>query len=434
MYLVIIRAEEEYIYLRRGAITQLALVILVLVFILIALRQVGGYSIRIWQIMLIGAGGVLFTGQISLSDAFHAINPGVMFFLLGMFVIGEGVKSSGILEDCISWICHHAHSGEMLLALIIGTMGLLSAVLINDTIAIIGAPLILTIADRFLISKPGAMIALCFSVTTGSVFSPIGNPQNYLIASYIPELSPYLLFFIGLFIPTILSMGVIYAILRPLFRKVEPENLDCMLLISRMAIDRWPVYLSFIILVVGVGLQILDGLQIWKWSIPIEWIALTGAIPVVVFSKDKIRLFKDIDWYTLIFFAAMFILMQSVYDTGFFQDLLPETGISDVFFVMTAGVLLSQVISNVPFVALFQPLLLSPGVSPSVILALAAGSTIAGNLTILGAASNVIIIQQAERRGVHIPMMLFCRYGIPVTICQMLIYTVYIHFICLFGF
>jgi Na+/H+ antiporter NhaD/arsenite permease-like protein len=113
------------------------LIILGLVFILITIRQVGRFSFKIWQVMLAGAILALLTGEISPGDAVHAINPGVMLFLLGMFIVGEGVKSSGLLEDCIDWICSHATSGDMLLLLVTWTMGLLSAVLMNDTIAII---------------------------------------------------------------------------------------------------------------------------------------------------------------------------------------------------------------------------------------------------------------------------------------------------------
>lgn len=376
--------------------------------------------------MLAGAVLTLITGQISPHDAIQAINPGVMLFLLGMFIVGEGVKNSGLLDDCITWICRHARSGDMLLILIIGTMGLLSAVLMNDTIAIIGAPLILVLAGRFGVSKPGAMIALCFSVTTGSVFSPIGNPQNYLIASYVPDMSPYLLFFSGLFIPTLLSLGVIYVFLRPLFRQACIPAEECRIREISPDINPWPVYLSFLFIFTGIGMQVINGLFQIGWAVPIEWIAITAAIPVLTFSQERTRLLRNIDWYTLIFFAAMFVLMQSVYNTGFFQGLMPETGGTDILLVLVAGILFSQVISNVPFVALFQPVLLSTGVSPAIVLALASGSTIAGNLTILGAASNVIVVQQAERYGVHISMKLFCRYGIPVTFCQMCIYATFL--------
>jgi len=56
-------------------------------------------------------------------------------------------------------------------------------------------------------------------------------------------------------------------------------------------------------------------------------------------------------------------------------------------------------------------------------MALAAGSTIAGNLFILGAASNVIVIQNAERRShTTITFLEFARVGIPLTILQTGVY------------
>jgi len=402
------------------------LIILGLVFIQITIRQVGRFSFKIWQVMLAGAILALLTGEISPGDAVHAINPGVMLFLLGMFIVGEGVKSSGLLEDCIDWICSHATSGDMLLLLVTWTMGLLSAVLMNDTIAIIGAPLILVLAGRFGVSKPGAMIALCFSVTTGSVFSPIGNPQNYLIASYVTDMSPYLLFLSGLCIPTMFSLFVIHIFLRPFFKGAKIPEGSCMTRTVSPEISKKPVYLSFLLIFSGIATQVINGIFNSGWAVPIEWVAIAAAIPVLVFSSDKIGTIKNIDWHTLIFFASMFVLMQSVYNTGFFQGMMPAGGGTDVLVVLAGGVLLSQVISNVPFVALFQPVLLSPGVSPSIALALASGSTIAGNLTILGAASNVIVILQAERHGIFVPMSLFCRYGIPVTLCQTCIYAAFL--------
>jgi Na+/H+ antiporter NhaD/arsenite permease-like protein len=59
-------------------------------------------------------------------------------------------------------------------------------------------------------------------------------------------------------------------------------------------------------------------------------------------------------------------------------------------------------------------------------MALAAGSTIAGNLTILGAASNVIIIQNAERQGETLTFLEFARVGVPLTVVQIVVYGVWL--------
>lgn len=135
---------------------------------------------------------------------------------------------------------------------------------------------------------------------------------------------------------------------------------------------------------------------------------------------------KNIDWCTLVFFAAMFVLMDSVWRSGIFQSFLDDSSASftSVPVILALSVLFSQIISNVPFVALFQPLLQNP--SPQDLMALAAGSTIAGNLFILGAASNVIIIQNAEKSGETLTFLDFARVGVPLTALNLLVYWIFL--------
>ena len=96
---------------------------------------------------------------------------------------------------------------------------------------------------------------------------------------------------------------------------------------------------------------------------------------------------------------------------------------------MAVSVLLSQLISNVPLVALYLPVLQHAGAGTPELMALAAASTFAGNLFILGAASNVIVIQNAERRaGVTLTFLEFARAGVPLTAINAIIYWVFLRF------
>jgi Na+/H+ antiporter NhaD/arsenite permease-like protein len=96
--------------------------------------------------------------------------------------------------------------------------------------------------------------------------------------------------------------------------------------------------------------------------------------------------------------------------------------------ILLTSTVISQFISNVPFVALFQPMIMQAGGQTSQLMALAAGSTIAGNLTILGAASNVIIIQNAEKQGETLTFSEFAKVGIPLTFLQLVVYSVWLVF------
>ena len=125
----------------------------------------------------------------------------------------------------------------------------------------------------------------------------------------------------------------------------------------------------------------------------------------------------------------MFVLMAAVWNSGFFQAWIGKWsgGLLSVVLVLTVSVLLSQLISNVPLVALYLPLLMHAGASPKELMALAAGSTVAGNLLILGAASNIIIIQNAEKKTGHtIHFFEFARVGIPLTAMNVLVYWLFL--------
>jgi Na+/H+ antiporter NhaD/arsenite permease-like protein len=98
--------------------------------------------------------------------------------------------------------------------------------------------------------------------------------------------------------------------------------------------------------------------------------------------------------------------------------------------VMGLSVGFSQFISNVPMVALYLPVLEHLGAGTSTYMALAAGSTIAGNLTILGAASNVIIIQSCENRSNEtISFWEFFRIGLPLTAVNVAVYWIFLRFV-----
>lgn len=118
--------------------------------------------------------------------------------------------------------------------------------------------------------------------------------------------------------------------------------------------------------------------------------------------------------------------MESVRVSGFFQSYFVRFEASSIPVIFSTSIFLSQFISNVPLVALYLPLLQQQGAGLVELVALAAGSTIAGNLFVLGAASNVIIIQNAEERGVYISFLDFAKIGVLVTLVNFLVYWAFI--------
>lgn len=403
-------------------------VILALVLVLIALRNIGGIRLAIWQIMLGGALAVLLLGQISPVDALYAINADVMIFLFGMFVIGEAIQESGLLITLSNRLFRREMSMDLLILLLIAATGFFSAVLMNDTVAIIGTPFVLYLAKKFNIPPVMLLLVLAFSVTTGSVVSPIGNPQNLLIALEASLVNPFLTFFIYLAVPSLAGLLLIYGAMKVFY----PREFDkCILPCGHEAAGDTsltrPAMISLSLIFGIIGLRILLVVLETGITIPLTAIAVVAALPVLVLSPKRVHIVRSIDWQTLVFFAALFVLMQSVWDTGIFQQSMESAvyPITSVPVIFTLGVIVSQFISNVPFVALALPLMSQAGASDAALMALAAGSTLAGNLLILGAASNVIIIQNAEKEGMSIRFSEFARIGIPLTCAQTLVFWVW---------
>jgi len=404
--------------------------VLAAVFILVAVRQVGRFNFKIWQIMLGGAVAVLLSGQIAPLDALRAINIDVMLFLFGMFIVGEALVASGYLFSVTSRIFTRTQNTDQLMLALLFGMGMLSALLMNDTLAIIGTPLVLGLAARFRISKKLLLLALAFAITTGSVMSPIGNPQNLLVAVNSGMGAPFVTFGLYLAIPTLACLAASYVLLRLFYpQEFHPCPVGPA---PEVTLDEDLTLLakcSLAILVSLAAVNIVLSLIGRSILVPLPLIAVCAALPILIFSQKRLRVLKQIDWCTLIFFAAMFVVMESVWQSGFFQQFVSEGGIAAVPAILVSSVVISQFISNVPFVALFLPMIMQAGGTTSQLMALAAGSTIAGNLTILGAASNVIIIQQAEKEGATLTFLEFAKVGVPLTLVQVAIYWAFLGFV-----
>jgi len=408
----------------------LSVAVLLLVFLLIAIRQVGALRLQIWHIMTAGALMVLVMGEITSAEALKAVDMDVMVFLFAMFVVGHALEESGYLSHLSYQYFKRARSLSVLLMMVIGGSACASALLMNDTLAVVGTPVMLLLARKHEMPAKPLLIALMFSVTIGSVMSPIGNPQNLLIAINGNVQSPFVTFLAWLFIPTILNLVFLYWFLKRRYRgdlheeglkhSQEPIRDHEMAVLSKLS-------LQFLVLLVFV--KIIMGIMGIDAGLRLTHIAVAAALPLLVGSSRRFWLIKNIDWATLAFFVSMFILMESVWKGGFFQSLLSRMNdsLTSYHAVLGVSVLLSQFISNVPLVALYHPILTASGVLVPGLMALAAGSTIAGNLTILGAASNVIVIQAAERRNkVTISFMEFLSVGFPVTMVNILIYWGYL--------
>jgi Na+/H+ antiporter NhaD and related arsenite permeases len=196
-----------------------SVIILAFVFLLITFRRWGNLELKIWQIMSLGALLSIGTFQISIRRAVESINFEIIFFLVGMFIVGEALYKSGYLSKISYHFFNKANSTDKLLIYIIFLMGFFSAILMNDTIAIIGTMVVIQFSKDHKIPAKILLLALAYSITIGSVMSPIGNPQNLVIATSPALPHPFINFIKYLFIPTIINLYLIYLIIKIFYKE-----------------------------------------------------------------------------------------------------------------------------------------------------------------------------------------------------------------------
>ncbi|MRN60661.1 MAG: citrate transporter [Nitrosopumilales archaeon] len=440
-----------------------AIGVFVIVFFLIVERRRLN-NIPIWTSMLIGAAVMIGLQVISLEDAFKAINLDVIIFLFGMFSIVSALDKSGVLKFVAVKMLSKAGNdlNSILLVFVIG-FGIISAFLVNDTIALLGIPLIVHISRQISIRPTVLFIALAFGISIGSVMTPIGNPQNLLIAikSNIPL--PFLTFLRWLFIPTIVNLFLTYFILKVYFKEElskVPHNRvgdgekvmdnDEQLLLTNAITNPRLAKISVIILLFTVaGFVISEVLQFLFHVVyfSISVIAVLGATAIYAFSRERRELMYNVNYSVLVFFAAMFVFTSALWTSGLIPEIMMhipnpvannnnnDNVIRNNAIISVVSVTLSQILSNVPFIVLYNNVMINNGFNADDVsqwMMLAAASTIAGNLTIFGAASNIIIIEAAESRGVKaFSFFEFLKIGSMVTASNLIIYYLFTTF--LFG-
>ncbi len=382
----------------------ISLAVSAIIFGLIALREWLPAWLKIWHIMGAGALFLLASGQIAPVDAWAAVDWDVILYLFAVFSIGTALFQNGLSHRLARRLAlFNSRRGSF--AAFMVAAGAVAALLTNDAAAIIGTPVAFVLARHTRSDPKIYLIGLCVAVTIGSMATPIGNPQNLLIAASGGVPYPVFTFFQWLFVPTALSLAAaiwwlgrgqsIPAATLPLDGTTEEGSLAMDAKNERI----WPSYVSLILLVVLVlGDSLLNSIDP-DHAIPLGVAGFVACLPVYLFDHKRVRIARDLDWATLAFFVAMFVVTGALIQSQTLQQLLGEmqNHLDEPLVTAAISFLASQAFSNVPVVDMYLKLLEETSV-PNLMM-LAAASTLAGNVFIISAASNVIVVQQAERFG-----------------------------------
>ncbi|MEM3530691.1 MAG: ArsB/NhaD family transporter, partial [Nitrososphaerales archaeon] len=160
-------------------------------------------------------------------------------------------------------------------------------------------------------------------------------------------------------------------------------------------------------------------------KIDIPLIALLGAALMLLLSGIKpSKIISKVNWVLLLFFSGLFVVIEGASKAGVLDLLLNDINISPnvegIISLNFFSALISQIVSNVPLTMLIIPLI--KNVQSNLLwISLAAGSTLGGNATLIGAVANLIVVEEADKKGVKISFKEFTKTGIIVTILTILI-------------
>lgn len=396
------------------AIHWLPVGIFLVTYVLIAIESNRGSYLDRTASAFCGAVAMVIAGVLTLDAAYQSVDWNTIIFLLGIMILVAHFRVSGFFD----WIAVHisalARTPRQLLLLLIFTSGILAAFFVNDTICLIFTPIVLSVTERLDLPAAPYAIALATSANIGSTMSVTGNPQNALIGvsahfsflGFLAHLAPVAL--VGLALNGVLLLVI--------FRKKLPRGMFPVRMVEpSVAVNQT------LLLKCGTAALLVVVLWAFNFSFPLV-AASVGALILVIGRVKSEFIHRNIDWTLLLFFAALFVVIAGLEKSGavayvvrYFQPELHGSVIARIFGLSGAMVVLSNLVSNVPAVLIFEPIVRTLSQQHLAWLVLASASTLAGNCTPFSSIANLIVLEQANRKT-SISFWEFSRVGIIVTV------------------
>ena len=378
---------------------------------------------------LFGALAFVITGIQSPAQAISAVNMETLLLLFGLMGVGAVLKQQGILATASEWALQRFARPQALLGALVWGAGALSALITNDAVCVLGTPLVVSWIKRRHLPAFPFLLALATAANTGSVATLVGNPQNMLCAtlgglqyrSYLAHMLPV----------AVVALAINHAMIAWLFKEklrqaeeaAPNPHWQAELPQSDSA---WSRRFTFIVLAISVAAYLAGA------HLAITAVAAFTAL-LVIQGNEGHKLWAGIEWTVLVFFSALFVIVDGLVRSGGAAALLSlmplaieRQALGAV--VQTAMMFLagSNLVSNVPFILVIQPQLETLAAPAFWWELLAMASTFAGNMTLLGSVANIIVAEG----GAEVGGLGFWRYfkvGFPLALITTLLGAVWLY-------
>lgn len=419
--------------------------ILIVTYIFIATEKIPKVTVA-----LIGATITIMLGLLSQDKgAQGSLNPhyfinyvdfNVLFLLISMMIIVNIAARSGIFNWIAIKLLYLTKGSPKLILIALGLFtAIASAFLDNVTTVILVMPITFIIAKDLHIDAVPLLITEIITSNIGGTATLIGDPPNIIIGS-IAGLS-FMDFLLELSGIIILILFVVLALLLIIFRKKLTATKERMAKVSNLdnsqTIKDYPLMIrsSVVLLLVILGFIMHDVTHIQTCVT-----AMAGASFLLLFENPH-KCLQKVEWNTIFFFLGLFIIIGGLEASGgislmanWLLDVTKGSQSATAMVVLWGSGILSGIIDNIPYTVTMAPMLLQiqnvMGVEYThpIWWCLSLGACLGGNMTIIGAAANVIVSETADAAGHPISFLRFMKYGVFITFISLVLSTCFIYF------
>jgi Na+/H+ antiporter NhaD/arsenite permease-like protein len=355
----------------------------------------------------------------------------VIFLVMGMMIIIAIVEGTGIFQ----WLAFQAYRSSrgrtwLLVLILMLITAIASALLDNFTTMLLMTPISLQIGFALGINPLALIIPQVLASNVGGISTLVGTPTNIIIGAYAGiSFTDFLVNQTVGVVLALLAMAVFVLLYyRKEFRKqsggVSPilyQKLEENARIEHPQ-DLWKSAVVFTLVLIGFVL----GERI---HLPLAVTALAGATLLLIWLKPDVQhMIKAVDWTTLVFFMALFMIVGAIQEVGLISlaaegmsRLIGENLVLGIFVIVFGVGTISTVIANIPLAAAMLPIVRFltasiPGAGNQVLYyALSMGAAMGGNGTLIGGEANLVTAGITEQANTPITFKEFLKIGLPVT-------------------